>query len=247
MKPLIVANWKCNPLALQEAKRLFNTVKNGLKKVRNAEVVICSPFTFLSFFSSSKNVKLGAQNCFWEKSGSFTGEISPWMLNDLGCDYVILGHSERRIVFDETDEMVNKKLKAAISVKLRAILCIGETEREREEGKTQEVLKSQIEKGLKDVSKGEIEKINIAYEPVWAIGTGKPCDVEEAQKIALLIRKMINQRYSPSVAKNLRVLYGGSVNSENARPYIKEANLNGFIIGGASLKPKEFIKIVKEI
>ncbi|MBZ9569368.1 triose-phosphate isomerase [Patescibacteria group bacterium] len=249
MKPLIVANWKCNPQTLKGAKLLFNSIKRGMKKIRNVEVVICPPFVYLltSDKRQATKIKLGGQNCFWKGKGPFTGEVSPKQLLNFGCKYVILGHSERRIYFDETDEMINKKIKAAISVKLNPIFCIGETKEEREKGQTQSILKSQIEKGLKKVSKKEIEKITIAYEPAWAIGTGKPCDTEEAQKMSLLIRKMMARKYSLSIAKKLRMIYGGSVNSKNARDYIKEADFQGLLIGGASLDPKEFIKIVKTI
>jgi len=251
MKPLIVANWKCNPTLLKGAKLLFNSVKRGIKSIKNVEVVICPPFVYLSYFLNSKfyipNLKLGAQDCFWKEKGPFAGGISPVMLKNLGCHYVILGHSSRRIWFNETDEVINKKIKAAISANLGPILCIGETGEEREKGQTQSILKSQIEKGLQKISKKEIKKITIAYEPVWAIGTGKPCNAEEAQKMGLLIRKMIAKKYSLLIAKKIRILYGGSVNSKNARPYITEAKFQGFIIGGASLNPREFIKIVKTI
>jgi len=215
MKPLIVANWKCNPQTLKGAKLLFNSVKRGIKSIKNAEVVICPPFVYLATSNKRQatRIKLGAQDCFWKEKGPFAGEISPVMLKNLGCHYVILGHSSRRIWFNETDEVINKKKKAAISANLGPILCIGETGEEREKGQTQSILKSQIEKGLQKISKKEIKKITIAYEPIWAIGTGKPCNVEEAQKMGLLIRKMIAKKYSLLIAKKIRILYGGSVNS----------------------------------
>ncbi len=250
MKTLIIANWKCNPTTLKGARLLFNSVKRSLKNIRSVEVVICPPIVYLAVLKpkrSSFALSFGGQSCFWKEKGAYTGEISPKQLLNLGCKYVILGHSERRIYFGETDEMINKKIKAAISVKLNPIFCIGETKEEREKGQTQSILKSQIEKGLKKVSKKEIQKITIAYEPTWAIGTGKPCDIEEAQKMSLLIRKMMARKYSLSIAKKLRIIYGGSVNGENARDYIKEADFQGLLIGGASLDPREFIKIVKTI
>jgi len=247
MRFLIVANWKCNPTTLKEARRLFNSVKRGLKKIKNVEVVICPSFVYLSCFKSFKNLKLGAQDCFWEEKGAFTGEISPVMLKDLGCQYVIIGHSERRTNFGETDEMINKKIKAALIAKLNPIFCIGEIKEEREKGQIQNILKSQIEKGLNGILKREIKNIVIAYEPVWAIGTGNPCDIEEAQKMALLIRKLISQKYSPAIAKDLRIIYGGSVDSQNARDYIKEAGMAGLLVGGASLNHREFLKILKEV
>lgn len=248
MKLLIVANWKMNPQSLAEAKQLFNSVKRGLKDIRNVEVVICPPFVYLSSIKyQASSIKLGGQNCFWKEKGPFTGEVSPIMLRDLGCNYVILGHSERRSWFGETDEMINKKIKAAILAKLNPIFCIGETKKEREKGKTEKILKFQIKKGLKKISRREIKNLVVAYEPVWAIGTGEPCDIEEAQKMGLFARKIIAKIYSFSIAKNLRILYGGSVNSQNAPNYIKEANFQGLLVGGASLDPKEFIKIAEMV
>lgn len=248
MKPLIVANWKMNPSTIAEAKKLFNSVKKGSKKVKNVEVIICPPFPYISELKYQKSkLKLGGQNCFWQKTGPFTGEVSPSMLKDLGCQYVILGHSERRTNFFETDEIINKKIKAALLAKLNIIFCIGETREEREKEETKDILKSQIKKGLQEISKKEIGKITIAYEPVWAIGTGNPCDPEEVQKMALLIRKIISEMYSPLLAKNLGVIYGGSVNSQNLSSFLRESKVNGFVLGGAFLDPKEFIKIIRII
>ena len=238
-KILVIANWKCNPVSLVEAKQLFNLIKRGLKNIKKVEVVICPPFIYIPTFQHSNilTIKLGAQDCFWEKKGAYTGEISPTMLKDLGCQYVLLGHSERKRL-GETDEIINKKLKAALSAKLNPIFCLGETEKERDEGEIQNILKSQLEKGLNKISKKEIKNIVIAYEPVWAIGTGNPCHPSEAKKVLLFLRKFFK--------KNL-ILYGGSVNSKNATPYIKEAKFQGLLIGGASLNAKEFIKIVKNL
>lgn len=215
MKPLIVANWKCNPTTLAEAKKLFNSVKRGIKNVKKVKVVICPPFVYLPILKAN-----GAQDCFWENppagGGAFTGEVSPEMLKDLGCKYVIIGHSERRRNLNETDAMINKKLKAAIIVGLKPILCI-------------EAL-SQLKKSLRNI----LGKVIIAYEPVFAIGTGKPCTIEKAKKMRASI-------------KHTPVLYGGSVNSQNAKEYVKKAGFQGLLIGGASLNPKEFIKIVKSL
>ncbi len=251
MKPLIVANWKCNPQTLQEAKRLFDLVKIGVKNIKKVEEVICPPFIYLSAIKpyNHKVIKLGAQNCFWEKEGAYTGEISLSMLKDIGCKYVIVGHSERRGYFKETDEMINKKLKAVLKEKLTPILCVGETKEQRNNGETDKILRKQVETALKNVSsfKFQVSRLYIAYEPIWAIGTGEPCDVEEAQKIGLLIRKIILRLYSSKSAKNVQILYGGSVNSKNAAGYIKEAGLQGLLVGGASLKAKEFIKIIKAV
>ena len=247
MKPLIVANWKMSLGTLEEAKRLFNSVKRGIKNIKNVEVVICPPFLYLSNLKSEiLNLKLGAQDCFWKEKGPFTGQISPLMLKDLACQYVIIGHSERRNL-GETDEMINKKVKAAIFEKLKPILCIGETGEERKRGKTFTVLKRQLKEDLKSISnfkfqisnfKFQISNLIIAYEPVWAIGTGRACGIPEAKEAYLFIKKLV---------KNIPILYGGSVDSENAASYIKEASFEGLLVGGSSLIAEEFIKIVKSV
>jgi len=258
MRSLIVANWKCNPTNLAGAKRLFNSVKRGIKKTKNVNVVICPPFIYIPTFQHSNipTIKLGAQDCFWEQSGAFTGEVSPAMLKDLGCQYVILGHSERRKL-GETDEMINKKIKAALKENLRPILCIGETEEERKAGKTFEVLRNQLKKDLEGIVPptkflvgGKIENLILAYEPVWAIGTGNPCRPEDAKRVLLFLRKILKTTTRPPPSHKRAptpILYGGSVNSENALGYIKEAGFEGLLVGGASLDSKEFIKIVENV
>jgi triosephosphate isomerase len=215
-KLLIVANWKMNPENFSQAKILFNLVKKRIKNIKNTEVIICPPFVFLSLLKAN-----GAQDCFWEERGAYTGEISPKMLKNLDCQYVIIGHSERRHYLGETDEMINKKLKAALKMGLKPILCIANL--------------SQLKKGLE----GIFEKIIIAYEPLSAIGTGKPYDWEKAKKTKDKIQKILS--------KNIKILYGGSVNSENALSYIKQGGFQGLLIGSASLKAKEFIKIAKAV
>lgn len=246
MKPLIVANWKMNPANLAEAKKLFDSVKKGIKNVKKAEAVICPPFPYLlSFRFRASSFKLGAQNCFWEEKGAFTGEVSAKMLKNFGCQYVILGHSERRKYFGETDEIINKKLRAALRAKLKPIFCVGESGQEREKGETEEILKSQLEKGLEGIKKGEIKNLILAYEPVWAIGTGKPCSLNEAQIISLYLRKVIARIYSLTLSKKLPILYGGSVNGKNARDYIIEAGMSGLLVGGASLDEEEFKQIIQ--
>jgi len=258
MEPLIVANWKMNPITLAEVKNLFNSVKNGIKNIKNAKVVICPPFVYLSNIQYLKsNIKLGAQDCFWEEKGAFTGEISPLTLKNLGCEYVIIGHSERRKL-GETDEMINKKIKAALSAKLKPILCIGETGEERKQGKTFKVLKNQLKNDLKYLISNiyYLKSLIIAYEPVWAIGTGNSCEPREAKKVYLFLRKISHQLINSRASYNSegicsgsanKLLYGGSVNSENAASYIQEANFQGLLVGGASLNAQEFIKIVKSI
>ena len=227
MKPLIVANWKMNPQTLKGAKLLFNSIEKETRKVTNVEIVVCPPFIYLSnfFYGRGKTmIKIGAQDCFWEEKGAFTGEISAKMLKDLGCKYVIVGHSERRRYFKETDEMINKKIKAVLKIGLRPILCIEKI--------------SQIKNGIKGVSKKELRNLIFAYEPVWAIGTGKACGIPKAKKVNLSIRKILKENV---------LLYGGSINSQNARDFIKKAKFQGLLVGGASLAPKEFIQIVKNV
>jgi len=231
---LIVGNWKMNPSNLAQAKRLFSLVAKGVKNLKGVRVIICPPFLYLPYFSSKNHLFLGAQNCFWEKTGAFTGEISPLMLKSLKVKYVILGHSERRRIFSETDVMVAKKIKTALDLKLKPILCIGENLKERETGKTKIVLKKQLKGALSELKKEKLNQVILAYEPVWAIGSGYPCDAEEAKEILLFLRKFFKNK----------ILYGGSVNSQNARFYL-EAGFDGLLIGGASLKAQEFIKIIK--
>lgn len=227
MKPLIIANWKMNPSTIKEAKELFS----GFKKL---DAVICPPACFLNskILPSDKKFALGAQNCHWEEKGPFTGEISPKTLKSLGVEYVIVGHSERRSHFQETDEMINKKLKAALKFGLIPILCIGE--KEGEDAKM--IVEKQIAEDLKEILKTEAGKIIIAYEPVWAIGTGDFCEPQKAKNVLNLIKEKIN---------NI-VLYGGSVNSKISADYIK-VGFDGLLVGGASLDAEEFIKIVKNV
>lgn len=227
-KLLIVANWKMNPQTLAEARRLFDSIKNGIKNVKNVEVVTCPPFVYLSalkseIMGSSSAISFGGQSCFWEEKGAFTGEVSATMLKNLGCRYVIIGHSERRRYLKETDEMVNKKIKTALKNDLKPVLCVENV--------------SQIKNGLEGISQEELKNVAIAYEPVFAIGTGKPCSPQKAEKMRKAIKSAINA--------NISILYGGSVNSQNADDYIRKAKFQGLLVGGASLNPEEFIKIVK--
>lgn len=250
MKSLMVANWKMNPATQKEAKALFNAVKAAFAKAsasqRKSEVVICPPFVYLALLkgptlSLSKGLSLGAQNIFWEDKGAFTGEISASQLKDLKIEYVIIGHSERRKYFHETDEVINKKLKKALDANLTPIFCIGENEGEDKSM----VLEKQITDGLKGLSREQAKALVIAYEPVWAIGTGNNCSVDQTLSSVLLIRKLITNLYSREIADNMRILYGGSVNSKNSGSYIKEARVNGLLVGGASLDAHEFLEIVK--
>lgn len=222
MKKIIIANWKMNPDSQEEAMDILNSIKKE-------DAIICPPFVYISLL---KDFVLGGQDLFWEEKGAFTGEVSASMLKNLGCKYVIVGHSERRKYFNETDESVNKKLMSAVSAGLIPIFCVGETEDERNDGKAESVVEGQVKKGLEGVS-GELI---IAYEPVWAIGTGNACSPDDAKKMLELIKKI----------KDVPVVYGGSVNGENAGSYVKEAGYDGLLVGGASLKPEEFNRIIKE-
>jgi triosephosphate isomerase len=224
-KLLIVANWKMNPATLAEAKKLFAAMKN-------LDAIICPPACYLDskIRPSGAKFTLGAQNCLWEEKGAYTGEISPKMLISLGVKYVIIGHSERRIYFQETDAMINKKLTAALKFGLVPILCIGE--KEGEDAKS--VLDRQLKEDLSGIIDADIEKIVIAYEPVWAIGTGNFCEPQKAKEVLGLIKGKINNK----------VLYGGSVNSKISADYIK-VGFDGLLVGGASLDAEEFAKIVQ--
>jgi len=222
MKPLIIANWKCNPPTLAEAKELFN-------KVKKTNAIICAPFIYLPELKSDN---LCAQNCFWEEKGPYTGEVSPKMLKDLGIEYVIIGHSERRNHFKETDEMINKKVKAALSVELVPILCIGEKKGEN----ANQIVENQLKCDLDGISKEEQERIIVVYEPVWAISTsgGEICSADYAQKML----EFIKQRFSG------KIIYGGSVDSKIINNYLK-VGYEGALVGGASLKAEEFVNTVK--
>jgi triosephosphate isomerase len=253
IKSLIVANWKMNPSSLVKAKALFDSIVKGVGDIKEDEIVICPPYIYLADIAreleKNKNskLKLGAQDCFWEKEGAFTGEISPLMLKELGCEYVILGHSERRKHLKEKSSMINKKLKLAVEDGLNCILCVGENEKEKRKGEIQKVIKHQLEKGLTKVPKNKIDKLVIAYEPVWAIGTGKSCKPVEAQVVNFMIRKILTRIYDRSTAQSVRVIYGGSVDREKASTFLKETEMKGVLIGGVSLDPVEFIKIVKDV
>jgi len=222
MKKIIIANWKCNPPTLAEAKELFNQVKK-------TNAIICAPFAYLAELKSDN---LCAQNCLWEEKGPYTGEVSPKMLKDLGVKYVIIGHSERRIHFQETDEMINKKLKAALNAGLIPILCIGE----RGGGDANQIVESQLKSDLDGISEKETEKIIVAYEPVWAISTsgGEICSPEHAKKMLDFIKQKFNGK----------IIYGGSVDSKIINDYLK-VGYEGALVGGASLKPDEFVNTVK--
>ncbi len=238
MKPLIVANWKCNPKSLSEAKELLEKVINGINE---EEVVICPPSVFINSLIDNR-ISFGAQNCF-EKEGAFTGENSISMLEDSGVKYVILGHSERRNIFKETNEEINSKLIKVLESKIIPILCIGEKREEREEGKTFEVLSEQLDICLDNVSCPE--KIILAYEPIWAIGTGKFAEIKDIKEVRAFIKEFLTKKFNQEVSDIIKILYGGSVDSSNVNSYITEAQMDGVLVGGASLKADEFLKLIK--
>ncbi len=241
LKPLIAANWKMNK-TIGEAEDFINSFLPMVKAVTDVEVLIAPPFTSLSVAShllQATNIRLAGQDVFFEEKGAFTGEISSAMLLSAGCSDVIIGHSERRQYFNETDEIVNKKIKTARRNNLEVILCIGETLNEREENKTFEILERQLSGSLRDMS---LKGVNIAYEPIWAIGTGKTATPEQANEAHIYIRKWLRE-YGEG-ADNVRILYGGSVTPDNIRSLMAEHEINGALVGGASLKPDSFAKIV---
>ncbi len=241
-KILIVANWKCNPSTLKEAKELFNSVEKGIKNVKNVEVIICPPFIYLPVLKAK-----GAQDCFWEEKGAYTGEVSPKMLKDLGCKYIIIGHSERRKYLNETDEMVNKKIKAVLEAGLKPILCVSSKKRKEAARKEMEV---QMKKDLVGIKKSEIKNIVITYEPIWAISTTKGSIVatpENTKEGAILIRKNLVELFGSVDAQKVKVIYGGSVDSTNIQGFIEKAEMDGVLIGAASLRPDDFIAAVQKV
>lgn len=247
-RKVIAGNWKMNN-DLQQSVSLIDELKNKLvNKSLNCDVIICPPFT--SLYEAKKLIdgsliKLGAQNMYYEDSGAFTGEISAQMLKSVGCEYVILGHSERRTIFGEKDEMINKKIKKALSQKLKPIFCVGETLEEREKDITEKVIKKQIEKGLVDITPDEILDVIIAYEPVWAIGTGKTATPQQAQEVHQYIRKLLTNMYSKDFANMIVIQYGGSVKPDNARELLSQKDIDGALVGGACLKADSFLGIIE--
>ncbi len=246
-KPIITGNWKMNQ-KISEAIELVNGLKRELYDEEGIEIVICPPYTALSELGESlqdSNIQLGAQDLFWESSGAYTGEVSASMLKDVGCRYVIIGHSERRHYLGETNEMVAKKVRRALDEKLIPIVCVGERLEEREEGKTFEVVKDHLANGLSLVKKEEIHEVVIAYEPVWAIGTGKNATAGQAEEVHAFIRKLLGDVFDKTAAARVRIQYGGSVKPENIAELMEEEDVNGALVGGASLTIEGFSQIVK--
>lgn len=232
---------------VDEAIALASAVKLDLLNFTDAEVVLCPPFTALKAVGDALQgsyIKLGAQNMHWEKEGAYTGEISPAMLRGVFCHYVILGHSERRALFHETNEAVNRKVKAALSAGLKPIVCAGETLAERETGRTADVVRIQVETGLAGIETGAAG-IVLAYEPVWAIGTGRTATPDQAQEVHAFLRGILARMFGDNTAANIRILYGGSVKPGNARELFSRPDIDGGLIGGASLDARAFVEIVR--
>ncbi len=245
-KPIIAGNWKMNKTSV-EARDLASKLISLVSGVKDREIVLGPPFTSLSAVAAAikgTNILLSAQNMHWEDKGAFTGEISAEMLLDLGCKYVIIGHSERRQYFGETDETVNKKVKQALKKGLLPIMCVGETLAEREAGKLNDIIKRQVSGGLKDIVADDMKKVVVAYEPVWAIGTGKTATPEQANEVHALIRQTVKSLYNADIAEGLRIQYGGSVTPDNVSSLMAKPDIDGALVGGASLKPESFAALV---
>jgi len=246
-KPIIAGNWKLNNTN-QEAIELVTLLKRDLSDIADVDIVVCPVATALSDVHdvlNESNIFLGAQNVYWEDSGAFTGEISAPFLKDLGVQYVIIGHSERRQYFGETDETVNKRIKAALSHGLTPIVCVGEVLQEREDNKAFDVIQRQCEGAFKGLTAADMEKLVIAYEPVWAIGTGKTATPDQAQEVHQFIRGLLAKLYDDDVAQTICIQYGGSVKPENSAELMSQPDIDGALVGGASLKAESFIGIIK--
>ena len=243
LTPLIAGNWKMHK-TLAEAQALAREIRQGLSPSTRVEVAVGPPYTALNAVAAElagSPVKLAAQDVFWEKQGAYTGAISAAMLADVGCHYVIIGHSERRQYFGEIDETVNRKVKAVLEAGLFPIVCVGETLAEREQGRTFTVVETQIRQGLAGLAPGQGQRLVIAYEPVWAIGTGKTATPDQAQEVHKLIRGLLPEMAGTAA---LRILYGGSVTPDNAKELMAQPDINGALVGGASLKAASFLGII---
>ncbi|MCX5678451.1 MAG: triose-phosphate isomerase [Candidatus Omnitrophica bacterium] len=244
---IIAGNWKMYK-TINESIELVNLLKRSVVDINDVEIVVCPPFTSLSDVHEvimDTNIKLGAQDCYWEKEGAFTGEVSCSILKSAGCEYVIIGHSERRQFFGETNETVNKKAKASLKEGLRPIICVGEKLSDRNSGKTFDVVKDHVMNSLSGLTKEDMLKVVIAYEPVWAIGTGVNATKEQAEEVHRYIRGLLKEMYDAQTANSVRIQYGGSVKPENIRELIAEEDVDGALVGGASLKADSFAQIIK--
>lgn len=243
-QPFIAGNWKMHK-TLAEARALAKAIRQGVAPGRQAEVAVAPPYTALAAVAeelSGSDIRLAAQDAFWEKQGAYTGAVSPLMLADVGCHYVIIGHSERRQHFGETNTTVNRRLKAVLGSGLAVILCVGETLEEREAGQTFEVVRTQLREGIAGMAAGP-DRLVIAYEPVWAIGTGKTATPQQAQEVHAFIRSLLREFMGPA-AEEIRIQYGGSVTPDNAATLLGQPDIDGALVGGASLKPELFLPII---
>lgn len=245
--PLIAGNWKMYK-TVSEAVETAVQLKKNVADAAGVDIMIAPPFTAIAAVSAAvkdSNVAVGAQNIYWEKEGAYTGEIAPGMLTEAGCRYVIIGHSERRQYFGESDESVNQKIGAAVKAGLIPVMCIGESESQREAGQTFSVLDKQIKNGLKGFFANELNLLVIAYEPIWAIGTGKTATSDQAQEVHQYLRSLLAEIFEPSFAQAIRILYGGSVKPENISELMARTDIDGALVGGASLNADTFSKIVQ--
>ncbi len=245
-KPFIAGNWKMNTNG-QAAVSLASELAEAVKEIDTVDIAVCPPFVYLHDTAralSSSNISLGAQNVYYQPDGAFTGETSCEMLKDVGCQYVIIGHSERRHVMGETDDLINKKVAVAISSGLLPILCVGELLEQREAGQTDAVVTEQVKKGLAGLSEEKVLAVTIAYEPVWAIGTGKTATSQQAQEVHRMIRKLLAEMYSDSVAAQIHIQYGGSAKPDNTAELMSCPDVDGLLVGGASLKVKDFAGMI---
>jgi len=246
-KTIIAGNWKMNK-TLREGQELAIALRRELYQIEDVDIVVCPPYTLLAYLANAletSNILIGAQDVYWQDEGAFTGEVSPVMLKDIGCKFVIIGHSERRAYFGETNESVNNKIKASLRHDLTPIVCVGETLSERESGQTFKVLDDHIENGLKGITDTDILKIVIAYEPVWAIGTGKTATSQQAQEAQKYIRDLLRKMYN-DIADTVRIQYGGSVKPDNITELMSQPDVDGALVGGGSLKIETFAEIVKK-
>ena len=248
-KPFLAGNWKMN-MNSTTAVNLAAGLAKELAEIDSVDTAVCPPFVYLQSVAaalSASGIALGAQDVYFEGNGAFTGEISCGMLKDCGCTYVIIGHSERRHVIGETDELINKKIAAAIQSGLLPIFCVGELLEERDGGKTIDVVANQVKKGLAGVSAEQVRTVTIAYEPVWAIGTGRTATPDQAQEVHAMIRGLLKDLYGPALADTLRIQYGGSAKPANTAELMAQPDVDGLLIGGASLKVEDFSAMVKTV
>ncbi len=246
-KPIVAGNWKMNN-TVAESLALVHAIKLDISSCKGVEIVVCPPFTALQAVGdaiSGTDIGLGAQNMHWEKSGAFTGEVSAAMLRELSCHYVIIGHSERRGLFGETDENVNRKVITALANNLRPVVCVGETLEQRKTDQTEAVITTQIRYGLQNIAKDDLNKIVVAYEPVWAIGTGLTAAPDQAQAVHHLIRGLLASMADEKTAQSIRIQYGGSVKPANAKELFSQPDIDGGLIGGAALDADSFMAIIK--